>query len=140
MKANPWRRRLGGALCLAVALVAIVSGRHRVEAGRDDATAELMRMKLVAAQEVLRAIALQDFVAMRTNAAKLTRYSHASGWAARQSPEYELFTMEFRRASEELVRAAETKNIDAATVAYTQMTFSCVSCHKYMRGGKPSGG
>ena len=58
-----------------------------------------------------------------------------SGWQARQTPEYELFTVEFRRHAEELAKAAKSKNIDAATLAYTQLTFSCVSCHKYMRGG-----
>jgi cytochrome c556 len=91
-------------------------------------------------QQVLRGLALQDFAILRTNATRLVRLSHTSGWQARQSPEYELFTMEFRRSAEALAAAADAGNIDAATVAYTQMTFSCVSCHKYMRAGKGTKG
>ncbi len=105
------------------------------QAARDEGTVEVMRLKLGASQEVLKGIALQDFALVRTNAQRLSRLSHTTGWAARQAPEYELFTAEFRRAADDLVRAAEEKNIDAATVSYTQMTFACVSCHKYMRGG-----
>lgn len=105
-----------------------------------DPTSEVMRQKLGHSQQVLRGLALQDFGLIKTNASKLVRLSQAGGWVARQSPDYELFTMEFRRSAEALAAAAEAGNIDAATVAYTQMTFSCVSCHKYMRTGRSGKG
>lgn len=140
MKANRWTWRVGGGLLAVAALLGPWSPWGRTTAAHDSDTAEVMRLKLTASQEVLRGLALQDFGLMRTNAVKLSRFSRAAGWAARQSPEYELFTTEFRRAADELARAAEARNIDGATVAYTQMTFSCVSCHKYMRGAKPGGG
>lgn len=105
-----------------------------------DPTSEVMRQKLGHSQQVLRGLALQDFGLIKTNAAKLVRLSQAGGWVARQSPDYELFTMEFRRSAEALTAAADAGNIDAATVAYTQMTFSCVSCHKYMRTGRSGKG
>ncbi len=101
-----------------------------------DPTSEVMRQKLGHSQQVLRGLALQDFGLIKTNAAKLVRLSQTGGWVARQSPDYDLFTMEFRRSAEALTAAADAGNIDAATVAYTQMTFSCVSCHKYMRAGR----
>jgi cytochrome c556 len=105
-----------------------------------DPTSEVMRQKLGHSQQVLRGLALQDFGLIKTNAAKLVRLSQAGGWAVRQSPDYELFTMEFRRSAEALTAAADAGNIDAATVAYTQLTFSCVSCHKYMRTGRSGKG
>jgi hypothetical protein len=114
----------------------VATSANRTEKETADATPEVMRQKLGHSQQVLRGLALQDFAVLRTNATRLVRLSHTSGWQARQSPEYELFTMEFRRSAEALVAAADAGNIDAATVAYTQMTFSCVSCHKYMRAGK----
>lgn len=120
------------------ALVATSANRSEKETA--DATPEVMRQKLGHSQQVLRGLALQDFTILRTNATRLVRLSHTSGWQARQSPEYELFTMEFRRAAEALAAAADAGNIDAATVAYTQMTFSCVSCHKYMRAGRGTKG
>ncbi len=103
--------------------------------GTDPDTAEIMRHKLQDSQLILRGLALQDFTLIRTNAEQLVKLSRFSGWHTRQTPEYELFTTEFRRHAEDLVKAAKKENIDAATLAYTQLTFSCVSCHSYMRGG-----
>lgn len=102
----------------------------------DRLTSEVMREKLALSQQALKGLALQDFASMRASADRLVKLSQAGGWAARQTPEYELFTTEFRRAAAELARAAADKNIDGATLAYTQMTVSCVSCHKYLRGGR----
>ncbi len=108
-----------------------------VRAAADPDTVEVMQHKLAHSQAVLRGIALQDFPLIHTNALQLVKLSQMSGWQARQTPEYELFTVEFRRHADALVKASKSKNIDAATLAYTQMTFSCVSCHKYIRGNSP---
>jgi hypothetical protein len=118
---------------LSVLLLALVAGAAR--AGADPDTSEIMRQKLLHSQSVLRGIALQDFGLIQTNAEQLVKLSQFGGWYARQSPEYELFTVEFRRHATDLVKAAKSQNIDAATLAYTQLTFSCVSCHRSMRGG-----
>jgi hypothetical protein len=40
----------------------------------------------------------------------------------------------FGSANGALVRAAEDKNLDGATLAYTQLAISCVQCHKIVRG------
>ena len=127
MKARPLFRLvipLLSAACLAVA----------ARAGGDPETGEIMQHKLLHAQAVLRGIALQDFALIQTNAQQLVKLSQLGGWRARQTPEYELFSLEFRRHAEALAKAAKSKNIDAATLAYTQLTFSCVSCHKHIRG------
>lgn len=108
--------------------------------GRAEPVPEAMRLKLGHAQQVLRGLALQDHALIRTNAQRLVRLSHAGGWSVRQSPEHELFLMEFRRSVEALALAADAGNVDGETVAYTQMTFSCVSCHKHMRSGRGGGG
>ncbi|HRI14899.1 MAG TPA: hypothetical protein PLX89_18025 [Verrucomicrobiota bacterium] len=116
-------------------LASLLFGWLTICRGADRDTAEVMRQKLQYSQAVLRGIALQDFVVVKTNAQQLVNLSKLSGWQARQGPEYELFSVEFRRRAEALVEAAEAKNVDAATLAYTQLTFSCVSCHKYLRSG-----
>lgn len=109
----------------------------RVAEAADMPTQEVMRLKLVHTHGVLEGIAKEDYERITANAQKLVQLSQATGWYSRQTPEYELFTMEFRRHAQSLVKAAKDKNIDAATGAYMQMTVSCVSCHKYMRGVKP---
>lgn len=94
----------------------------------------LMRQKLELSQQLLRGLVLEDFPLMRTNATRLGRLSEMTGWQVRNTPEYTGFSAEFRRAADELAYAAGEKNLDGATLAYTQLTYSCVSCHKYMRG------
>jgi cytochrome c556 len=141
---NQIGRTMGATAAVLIAGIGVwaltAQGAEKADAGAGDAvTAEVMREKLERSQRVLRGLALQDFALVRSNAERLVKLSHASGWAARQSPEYELFTVEFRRSASEMARAAEERNIDGVAMAYTQMTFSCVSCHKYMRGGRPSG-
>lgn len=117
----------------SLAAFSLLLGADKNAPAKEDSGA-VMREKLGHSHQILNGLALADYALIKANAQRLVRLSHVSSWAARNTPEYELFTMEFRRSAEELVRAAEAKNIDAATVAYTQLTFSCVSCHKYMRG------
>lgn len=102
----------------------------------DVQTRTVMKAKLGHAQAALEGIAMEDFDKVLVSAQKLGRLAQAAGWQARQTPEYELFTIEFRRRADVLAEAAKERNVDGATLAYTQLTFSCVSCHKYMRGKK----
>ena len=121
---------------LSVLACAAIAWVGHAAAPVDPATSTVMRQKLSHSQEILRAIALEDYAAMESHAAKLNKLSHATGWFARQTPEYELFTNELRRHTDALGKAARAKNIDAATLSYMQLTMSCVSCHKYIRGSK----
>lgn len=124
------------AISLAIGLLLGVSCSSFGQPQADVSTSEIMKMKLDHAQRVLEGIATENYELILANAQKLSRLSQATGWHARQTPEYEAFTVEFRRHADALVKAAKNKNVDAASVAYFQMTISCVSCHKYMRGSK----
>ncbi|NBR84555.1 MAG: hypothetical protein EB141_06995 [Verrucomicrobia bacterium] len=93
-----------------------------------------MKLKLESSQKVLEGIAVENFAAISANAQKLAVLSQAAGWQARQTPEYKQYTAEFRRHAEALQKAARDENLDAASVAYFQLTISCVNCHRHMRG------
>lgn len=97
-------------------------------------TKETMRLKLEYAQKVLEGIALEDFELVSFNAEKLRAVSQSAEWQLRKSAEYQRHTGDFTRQADALIKAAERKNVDAATVAYFQMTASCVSCHRHLRG------
>ena len=99
-------------------------------------THDLMRKKLDHAQSVLEGIALSDFDMIAGNAAKLSALSSEGAWRAYDTPEYVEQSTVFRRNVEKLRKAAREGNLDAATLAYTKMTFSCVECHKYLRDRK----
>jgi hypothetical protein len=98
----------------------------------------VMREKLESSQKVLVGIITENYGLITTNAEKLVELSHATNWYSRQVPEYELLINEFRRDAEALVKAGKQSNIDAASLAYVQMTLSCVTCHKYIRGAGKS--
>jgi len=106
-------------------------------AGPDPDTDAVMRVKLGAAQRLLGGIALADYALIKSNAATLTTLSGQRGWAALQTPDYELFSTRFRLASEAVGEAAGKKDIDAVTRSYHELTLSCVACHKYLRDERP---
>lgn len=104
----------------------------RVHAADADA-ASVMRIKLAAAQKILGGLAMADFPLMQTNAAALVSLSGQRAWVALQTPEYELFSTQFRLSAEALSKAAKGRELDAAVAAYSELTASCVACHKYLR-------
>jgi hypothetical protein len=125
------KRTLIPALGLLLAL-AVGGSVDRV----DSRTKETMKFKLHYAQSVLEGIALEDYPLIAVNAKKLKGLSESAGWRYRQSAEYQRHTGDFARQAEALVKAAERKNLDAATVAYFQLTASCVACHRHLRGSQ----
>jgi hypothetical protein len=102
-------------------------------AEKESGVKEAMRQKVAYSQQVLVGITLEDYGLIANNAEKLVELSNKTNWYSRQLPEYELFLNEFRRKAQELMEAGKQKNLDAASVAYVQMTLSCVSCHKFIR-------
>jgi hypothetical protein len=116
------------------ALIGMNLGRGEEKA----TTKELMRLKLGYSQNVLVGITTENFEMISRNAERLVKLSKTTNWYSRQTPEYDLIVTEFRRHAEALQRAGKEKNVDAASIAYVQMTLSCVSCHKYIRAAAPT--
>jgi hypothetical protein len=93
----------------------------------------LMRRKLEQSQKVLEGVAVQDFKMIAEHAEELIELSKLAEWKVLKTPRYELHSNEFRRIAETLVESARKKNIDAATLAYVDLTLTCVKCHKHVR-------
>jgi hypothetical protein len=53
--------------------------------------------------------------------------------AASKQPRYQQFSNEFQQAAEDVAAKARAKNMDGVTLAYFDMTRSCVRCHQYLR-------
>jgi cytochrome c556 len=77
---------------------------------------------------------LEDFEAMDRNSKRLQRLSEASNWNVIRTHEYTRHSSEFRLAVDALERAAQEKDLDAAALAYVEMTLKCLQCHKFVRG------
>jgi hypothetical protein len=93
----------------------------------------LMRKKLAHAQKVLEGIAVADFKMIARNAEDLIAISKTAEWRAFRSPRYEVFSNDFRRTADKLVKKAEEKNLDGAALTYLELTLTCVNCHKHVR-------
>jgi hypothetical protein len=99
--------------------------------------AQVMQVKLKRAQAILEALAKEDFKTLGESAESLVRISTATAFLrAYKTEEYEFQTRVFQKSAETLAAKAKEKNIDGATLAYLDMTQSCVACHNHFRGKK----
>ena len=127
------RKRIGWVIgCGMVLWLAMLAGQGQPEPKIN--TKDVMKFKLHFAQRVLEGITMENFELIATNAQKLASLSQAADWSIRQTPEYQKFTTDYARQANALSKAAKDRNVDAATVAYFQLTVSCVNCHRYLRG------
>ena len=124
---------------LAVALLLTGTKSTYAQAEKESGVKGAMRQKVACSQQLLVGITLEDYGLIVNNAKKLVELSNKTNWYSRQVPEYELFLNEFRRNAQELMKAGQQKNLDAASLAYGQMTLSCVNCHKFIRQSSGAG-
>ena len=106
---------------------------HGGEPKKDSKLHDLMQKKLTASQKVLEGIALNDFKQIGKQADELIDVSKQAEWRVLKTPQYELYSNDFRRTAENLGKSASDKNIDAAALAYVELTLTCVKCHKHVR-------
>jgi len=98
-----------------------------------EARSTIMKKKLAEAQKLLEGLAIQDFNKISAAADELAILRKEAAWMIVKSKEYEMFSLDFSRQIDAAKRAAKAKNVDAAALAYVDMTLTCVKCHKYVR-------
>jgi cytochrome c556 len=118
------------------ALTAILAPALLVGGEPQDKASIWMTQKLRASQEVLKGLADGDFEAIGANAQTMNLMTHLEKWIRADTPGYRTQLRLFEFADRELIRAAKEKNLDAAALAYNQLTISCVNCHKLVRAAK----
>lgn len=116
---------------MATLLVGMLVAQGQSGQGKRPKT--LMRAKLDHSQQVLEALALEDFAGMAKHAEQMKLLSLDAGWQVLQTAEYARHSADFRRATGSLVEAADKKNLDGAVLAYFQLTQTCVQCHRHVR-------
>ena len=145
----PRRTRIGSAqprrriVSLVVATVVVVAGVAALRAQdppRPDEVAVFMRAKLEHSQLVFEGLALADYELIARGANNLALASQASSWQVLQTPEYARQSSEFRRSCESLRTAARQKNLDAAALAWMEVTLKCIQCHRYVRDERDGDG
>ena len=96
------------------------------------ASKDEMTKKLEYSKNILAGLSTENFELITANAEALNELGKKR-WLENESSEYRTQHQVFWFSNESLIDAAKDKNIDGATLAYTQMTFSCVNCHKVIR-------
>jgi hypothetical protein len=134
------RRLLVIAILVALAPLPGVSGQDPAQKPRPKekvqnpgSLPEFMRQKVQAAHRVLEGLATEDFKSIEANAQRLSLLSLESQWNVLQTPDYVQYSAEFRRSAGAIHDAAKEKKLDAAALAYVDMTLKCVACHKHVR-------
>jgi hypothetical protein len=94
---------------------------------------QLMQRKRELSHAMLDAIITKDFKRIRQDAKELIGISQVAEWRVLQTPRYMQYSTEFQESAEKLADNARDKNSDGTTLAFTQMIFSCVRCHDYIR-------
>ncbi len=117
-------------LLIAVALVAVARYAYSQP---DENLSDFMNRKLEHAQSMLEGLVTEDYPTILKHAREMNVISRAAAWQVIETPEYAAQSVEFRRAVDDLTKAAEKHNLDGAALAYVEMTVKCVNCHKYVR-------
>jgi hypothetical protein len=119
---------------IAVALIgALVVAGIDSAAQTPNKAAPFMRLKLDHAQQLLTAIALEDYDSISRHSQKISLLTEDENWRVFQTVDYRRHSDDFRRSSNAVTEAARKKNLDGALLAYMQMTMQCVQCHKHVR-------
>ena len=122
-------RRLAAAVLLVV--VVVPSSSQEKKKREPD---PLMIQKLKESQAMLEGLALHDPAKVQASAEELLRISKEAQFRKRlNTAKYELQANTFQRAAETAIEKAKAKNIDGATLAYVEMTMTCVRCHQHTR-------
>jgi hypothetical protein len=115
-------------------LTLVLLATCRADEPRDETKASFwMEKKLEYSQRMIRGLATEDLDDVAKAGRSMASLSQFERWVRGGVPEYRNQLTLFQTANRELIRAAESKNLDGATIAYLQLTLSCVNCHKVVR-------
>ena len=135
-------KRFGLASLLVALVVLSVSTvgadeKKPVEKKTDKQKASIwMEKKLEHTQKILAGLTKADFEMIQSSAGEMQVLNYLEGWVRADRPEYKRQLGYFSDANKELIRQAGKKNLGGATLAYTQLTLSCVHCHALVRDAK----
>jgi hypothetical protein len=93
----------------------------------------VMARKLAHAKDILEGLSIQDFDKLIKSADGLIKCREEVTWRLDQTEDYLFYSNAFLRQCEEIKAAAKKKNVEAATLAYLDMTRTCVKCHEHLR-------
>lgn len=99
----------------------------------DGVLAEFMQQKLQNSSNILRGLMTEDFPMIVDSSDRLLDMSKAERWRASNDMMYLQHSQQFRNAVDDLKRKAAAKSMDGASLAWVNVTMSCIQCHDWVR-------
>jgi cytochrome c556 len=93
---------------------------------------QVMRMKLDHSKDILEALVTSDWQLLDRASRDMAGVADDPAWRILTMPEYVRQSEAFLRATDDLIDAAERRDLEAASLGYVSLTTSCVSCHRYV--------
>jgi hypothetical protein len=118
---------------LNLALFTVPAANGQDAGGKNQPASFWMQKKLEYSKNILGGIATADFDRIVESGEALRRLSTIEGFIRRQMPGYGTQLQIFQDSADEIIRQANKDNVDGAALAFTQLTISCVNCHKKLR-------
>jgi hypothetical protein len=115
------------------AAAVVAKGDDKDAQGKDQPASFWMKKKLEYSQNILAGIANADFDKIAQNAESMRSLSKVEGFVRRQTPGYRTQLHIFEESADEIIRQGKKDNVEGAALAFTQLTISCVNCHKHLR-------
>jgi len=111
----------------------LAHGQEPKKPSDDDQPSVWMRKKLDYSQNILAGIATADFDKIAKNAESMRTLGKIEAFVRSRTPGYRTQLQIFDESNAEILRQANRDNIEGAALAFTQLTISCVNCHKQLR-------
>jgi hypothetical protein len=127
--------------CQILALMFLVSSQavfaqqsdQRTESRSEKQPSGWMKLKLDYSQKILVGLAKADFDQIVQSADAMRSLTTIEGFVRGRVPGYATQLEIFKDANTELIKQAKRDNVEGAALAFTQVTLSCVNCHKKLR-------
>ena len=92
----------------------------------------VMRAKLERSQAILGAVVTSNWQLLDRESREMALVVRDPAWSSLVMPEYVRHSEAFLRATDDLVEAAKSRDLEAASLGLVSLTTSCVSCHRYL--------
>lgn len=81
-----------------------------------------MKMKLELSKRIIAGLTQEDYPSLTESAKAIQLLNNLEAFSKNEAPDYQTHRKVFNFSTRELVRSAEEKNLDGATLAFNQMT------------------
>ena len=108
----------------------------KTEKAGEQTTSFWMERKLHLSQQLLAGITAGDFDKVTTSAQAMKGLDKVEAFIRGRTPGYRTQLQFFDESLDEIIRQADKDNLEGAALGFTQLTISCVNCHKQLRAAK----